>query len=161
MSGIAKSVLKSIITTILLALIFSLWNDFFYKKDRLTGFWKVEFENTESSYSKYIGLKTYYEYVIGQAGNSLSGSGEKVSEDSANGVIVYDHDKRTHLDFKGALTYRFLSKNIVDLTQKEKGRLRPSSTVVKLMIESNDRMSGTFMSTIAATRGKVVFTRVK
>ena len=160
MSDISKSVIGSLISAVLITVLFSLWNDYIYKKDQLTGYWEVEFETIETSYSKYRGLKTYYEFIIGQKGHGLDGTGEKISEDSVNGVIEYDADKRTHLDFDGVITYRVFSRNTVDITYKENGRKRPSSTILNLVIESRDRMSGTFISTIASSKGKVIFTKI-
>lgn len=160
MSDISKSVIGSLISAVLIAVLFGFWNDYVYKKDRLTGYWKVELETVGSSYSKYRGLKTYYEFIIGQNVNSLNGTGEKISEDSVNGPVEYDTDKRTHLEFEGALTYRVFSKNTVDILYKENGRKRPSSTILNLVVESSEKMSGTFISTIASSKGNVVFTRV-
>jgi len=159
MSDISKSVVGSILSAILIAISFSLWNDYIYKRDELSGFWHVTIETTKSSNGNYIGLKTYYNFVAGQNGSSLRGTGEKISEDSVNGIIEYDTDKRTHLNFDGALTYRVFSSNTVDMIYKEEGRRRPSSSILNLVVESNDRLTGTFISTISKSSGKVVFTR--
>ncbi len=160
MADISKNVIGSLISAVLIAALFSLWNDYIYKKDQLTGYWKVEYETLESSYSNYRGLKTNYEFIIGQAGSTLSGTGEKISENSVNGKIEYDTNKRTHLEFNSALTYRVFSQNTVDIVYKENGRKRASSTILNLIVESNDRMHGTFISTIAASKGTATFTRV-
>ncbi|MEH6467449.1 MAG: hypothetical protein V7722_07435 [Porticoccus sp.] len=160
MFDISKNVIGSLISAVLIALVFSLWNDFIYKKDQLSGYWKVEYETLHSSYNKYIGLKTSYEFVIGQTGSTLSGTGEKVSENSINGDFEYDRDQRNHLDLNGSLGYRIFSKNTVDIVYKENGKKRPSSTILNLVIESNDTISGTFISTIASSKGKVTLTRV-
>ncbi|MFT6915496.1 MAG: hypothetical protein ACJAWL_001805 [Motiliproteus sp.] len=160
MSDISKNIIGSLLSAILITLLFSLWNDYVYKKDQLTGYWEVEYETLESSYIKYQGLKMYYELILGQKGSLLQGTGEKVSEDSSNGIIEYDADKRAHIEFEGFLTYRFFSKNTVDITYKENGRKRPSSTILNLVVESNDKMSGTFISSIASSKGSVIFTRV-
>ncbi len=160
MSDITKNITGSIISALLIALIISLWNDYLYKRDRLTGYWKVEFETTESSYSKYIGLKTYFDFVINQEGNRLVGSGEKISEDSVNGVIEYESAKRVHIELTGAVRYRVFSKNTVDIRYVEEGRKRQSSTIVKLRIESPESMVGSYISTIAGSRGIAKFTKV-
>tara|TARA_R110001592_G_scaffold362628_1_gene677402 strand:- start:5785 stop:6216 length:432 start_codon:yes stop_codon:yes gene_type:complete len=138
---------------------FSLWNDFVYKKDRVSGYWVAEFETLESSYSNFIDLKTNYEFVIGQTGSVINGSGEKVSEVSVNGYIEYDHEKRSHLELNGSLGYRVFAKSTVDIVYKENGRKRPSSTILNLVIDSKNKMSGTFISTIASSSGKVTLTR--
>lgn len=161
MSEISKNVLGSLISAVVVTAVFSLWNDYIYKRDQLSGFWKVEFETKESSYSPYIGLKTYYDFIIGQHDNTIDGTGEKISEDSVNGIIKYDADKRTHLTLNGALTYRVFSKNTVDIIYKEEGRKRPSSTILNLVVESNDQLTGTYISTIAESKGTVLLTRMK
>lgn len=161
MSDIAKNVVGSLISAILIALVFSLWNDYIYKNDQLDGYWRVEYETAESSYQKYIGLKTYYDFVIGQNGNVVKGTGEKVAENLSGKYFEYENGKRTHLDFTGSITYKVFSKNKLDLIYKENGRKRSSSTILNLVITSKDKMVGTYISTIAASKGKVTFTKVK
>ncbi len=68
MSDITKNIISSIVSALLIALILSIWNDHIFKSDRLTGYWNVEFETKQSSYSKFIGLKTYCDFVINQEG---------------------------------------------------------------------------------------------
>lgn len=148
-------------SAILIAILFSLWNDYIYKKDQLTGYWSVESRVIKTSYKKYQGLKTNYDFIIGQIGNALNGTGEKISEDSVNGIVEYDADKRPYLEFTGTLTYRVFSKNKVDIVYKEYGRQRSSSTIMNLIVESNEKMTGTFISTIASSNGEVTFTRRK
>lgn len=161
MADLRKSILSSVLSALLLALILSLWNDFIYKGERLSGYWRAEFETTESTYSKYIGLKTRYDFVINQEGDRLVGSGEKVSENSVNGIIEYEPAKRTHLELTGAVTYKVFSDNSVDIQYKEDGRLRPSSTILSMTVQSGDMMTGRYISTIAGSRGTAKFTRVK
>ena len=99
-------------------------------------------------------------FVIGQTGKTLSGTGEKVSENSVNGNFEYDPGKRAHLELEGSLSYRVFSENTVDIVYKENGRKRTSSTILNLVIESNDTMTGTFISTIASSKGSVKLTRI-
>ncbi|MCE9679246.1 hypothetical protein LZP69_08670 [Shewanella sp. AS1] len=160
MSEITKNVTGSLISAIVIALVFGIWNDYIYKKDRLTGYWKVEYKTEQSSYKPYIGLKTNYEFIIGQSGNTINGIGEKISEDSINGVIEYNAEKRGHVELQGSVTYRAFSKNSLDIVYKEEGLKRPSSTILNLVIESKNKMSGTFISTIASSKGVVTLTRV-
>lgn len=160
MSEVLKNVFGSIISAILIALVISFWNDFFYKSDNLTGYWNVELETIQTSHEKFKGLKVYYDFIINQEGNRLIGSGEKISEQALNSPpFEYDAKKRTHLELTGAVTYKVFTKNRVDLHYKEEGRLRPSSSILKLRIDSKNKMSGKFMSTIAESSGNVVFTR--
>ena len=160
MKGFWKGVAGSLTSAILIALMISIWNDGFYRSVRLTGYWKAEFKTINTSYSKYSNLKVNYDYIINQEGNALVGSGEKISEDSGSGVIEYDPKERTHLNLTGAVTYKIFSSNVVDILSKEEGRLRPSSTIIKLTVESPESMVGTFISTVAKSSGIVRFTKV-
>lgn len=156
---ILKSTIGSLFSAIVIVVLFGLWNDYVYKKDQLTGYWNVTYETTDTTYSPYKGLKTNYVFVINQKGDILSGTGEKISESSRNGYIEYDAEKRTHLNFEGALSYHVFSKNAVNMIHMENGIKRPSSRILNLVIESNDLMKGTFISTIAESKGKVILTR--
>ena len=70
MSDVSKSVTGSLISAVLIAVLFGLWNDYIYKNDKLTGYWKVESETIESSYSKYrVIYKTLKDQVMIQVVN--------------------------------------------------------------------------------------------
>jgi len=161
MSDILKSIIGSIVSALIIALALGVWNDYYFKKDNLTGYWKVSFVTTESSYKNYIGLKTYYDFILNQDGRRIVGTGEKVSEDSVNGIIEYKNGKRTHLNLTVGINYKVFSASTIDLIYKEKGRKRDSSTVLNLTIESPNKIRGSFISTIASSKGTVTFERVQ
>jgi hypothetical protein len=161
MSDIFKSIIGSIVSALIIALALGVWNDYYFKKDNLTGYWKVSFLTTESSYKNYIGLKTYYDFILNQDGRRIVGTGEKVSEDSVNGIIEYKNGKRTHLNLTAGINYKIFSASTIDLIYKEKGRKRDSSTVLNLNIESPNKIIGSFISTIASSKGTVTFERVQ
>ena len=161
MIDIWKNVIASLISAVIIAIIFGVWNDNYYKKEDLSGYWEVEFVTVETDYSPDKDLKTYYYFTVGQNGHSLSGFGEKTSEDSSNGKIQYETKNRTHLEFQGAISYRVFSKSRVNITYRENGRRRPFSTVLSLVVESSNRISGTYISTAANTKGTVTFERVE
>ncbi|MBU6953437.1 hypothetical protein KP814_18855 [Hahella sp. HN01] len=56
-----KGVGENIISAVLIAIIFGLWNDYFYKVDRLSGRWKVEFYVENSEYNPYKGMTATHE----------------------------------------------------------------------------------------------------
>jgi hypothetical protein len=89
MSDIFKSIIGSIVSAIIIALALGVWNDYYFKKDNLTAYWKVSFVTTESSYKNYICLKAYYDFILNQDGRRTVGTGEKVSEDFVNRIIEY------------------------------------------------------------------------
>ncbi|AZZ92680.1 hypothetical protein EUZ85_18895 [Hahella sp. KA22] len=156
-----KGISENIISAILIAIIFGLWNDYLYKVDRLSGRWKVEFyvENTE--YNPYKGMTATHEIFLIQNGLGISGLGEKVAEETNSESIAYHPSKRSHSEISGTITYKFFSDNLVDLTLKEDGLIRKSSTFVHLVAESSDSMSGTFFSTAANSKGAVSFKRIQ
>jgi hypothetical protein len=157
---VLKNIVGALVSAVLIALIFGVWNDYFYKKDRIGGYWEAEFETLKSSYRDYEGMETYYELLIAQNGPVISGVGEKVREDSVNGNIEYDTDKRNHIEFDGSITYRVYQRNRVDIVFKENGRRRKSSTVLNLTIDSEIKMTGTFISSVASSKGKVTLTKL-
>ena len=161
MSDIIKNIIGSLFSAFIIALVLGVWNDYYFKKENITGYWKVSFVTTESSYNKYIGLKTYYDFILNQNGRTIIGTGEKISEDSVNGIIEYENGKRAHLNLTAGINYKVFSASTIDLIYKENGRKRESSTVLKLTIESSNKITGSFISTIASSKGTVIFERVQ
>ena len=161
MIDISKNIIGSLLSAIVIAILFSIWNDFFYKKDRLTGYWQAEFRVLETSYSKYEGMKTYSDYLINQENGHITGTAEKMKENSKLGIIEYIGKDRTLSTFSGGISYRFFSNNIVDIHQTQLGTERKSSSIIKLKLISEYELRGDFVSTVANSSGEVVFKRVK
>jgi hypothetical protein len=161
MGEVARGIIASVLSAILLSLVFFFWNDFVYRKDSLTGYWKAEAEVTKSSYNPYVGLRTEYHLLLVQTGNVVTGTGEKVLEITKKGLNEYDHEDRPQITLDGGVTYKFFSPSSVHLRYTEDGSRRKSSTLLDLTIESGNTVSGNFMSTIAASSGTVRLTRTQ
>lgn len=159
MNDIFKNVAGSVISAIAIALIFFVWNDFFYKSTDLSGAWSVETEVLESSYSKYEGMKVYYDVLINQQGDQIIGTGEKIAEFFYGNKYEYEPDKRVRFDLIGKLEKRFISKDEVRVHYVEHGRKRDSSTILTLFLNDSDELKGHFLSTAADTRGTIIWKR--
>lgn len=159
MEAIACNIVASVLSAILIALLLLVWNDYFLKRDRLTGYWNVKYITDKTTYSPYLNLEENYDFLITQQGNVLSGTGEKISELSSSESVEYDADKRTHVNLIGNLKYNFFSNSELDLSHLEKGRIRDSSRILKLRVLSNNSIEGTYISTIADSSGRVQLLR--
>ncbi|MCP4429747.1 MAG: hypothetical protein GY806_02090 [Gammaproteobacteria bacterium] len=159
MKGIVCNIFTSVSSAVVIALLLFVWNDHFLKIDRLTGYWNVNYVTEKTTYDAFHNLEENYDFLITQSDNTLSGSGEKISELSPSGFIEYDAEKRTHVKILGNLKYNFFSESEVDISHVEKGRKRESSRILRLKVISNDLIIGTFISTIADSSGHVRLTR--
>jgi hypothetical protein len=155
MKGITKNVAASIISAILIALIFFVWNDFFCKPSDISGVWQVECYVLKSNHSEYEGMTLFFDVLLQQNGREITGTGEKVAEKSKGGEkYEFERDKRVHIEITGKLRNNFIIDDKVFLHFVEHGRIRESSTVENMKILSNKLMEGTFFSTAADSSGK-------
>lgn len=138
----------------------AIWNDCFYKADRLAGFWRAEFETQESEVERFEGMKTRYAFILQQEGQVLRGATEKISEDVDGEVTDYQPYDRIHGNVSGTIAYKVYSNSNLDLVVQENGRLRKSSTILHLEVVNQGRLEGTFTSTAANSKGTLVLTRV-
>lgn len=156
-SEIGKNVTASIISAIILSLLLTVWNDFLYRKDRLTGYWQVEMTTVGAEDVNQVNTTQTYHFLINQEGTSLVGAAEtepaQGSENNEQGTIYYT--------LSGGLSFHFFSKNKVDILLEESNGPHPSSTVLLLDIESSGQLSGRFFSSAGRIHGTVKLTRVE
>lgn len=160
MKEIARNIIASVISAIIIALMLFVWNDYFFKKDNLAGYWSVKYITDETTHDNFLDLEENYDFLFTQSGDALDGTGEKISEMSSLGFVEYDTAKRTQVTILGTVKYKFFSNSEIDISHFEKGRRRPSSRILKLKVMSNNRIEGTFISTVAQSSGRVELTRI-
>lgn len=159
MKDVISGIVSSVISALLIALAFFAWNDFVHRADDLTGAWEIECEIKETSYSKYEGMKTYFDVLINQQGTKIVGTGEKVAEIFEERKYEYEREKRVQVELTGKLENRFISGDEVQIHWMEHGRKRKTSTVFSLRVISQSDLRGNFFSTAADAHGRAVWRR--
>lgn len=160
-SSIWNQVVQAIVTTVVLGIGFTIFNDFVAPIPDLTGKWKFTVVYEETADSKFQGLNVTYEMIWIQDGFKLSGHGEKLSDRGpTQNSVDYVGDQRIDIELTGRITRRYFSQDVLVLQYKEFGLKRESSTVQRLTLCSKDALSGCFLTTIANTSGPVWWQRI-
>ncbi len=159
--GICTGVCATVIGGLLIALIFFIWNDFFFQSKNLTGAWQFTYTVNDTSYAKYKGMKLIYHVNLMQTGNMVFGAGEKIKEITLqNGEYSYEPKNRVTIELTGEVDYRFLGRDHVNLYYKEKGKKRDSSTLQKMKLVNYKKIKGVFFTTAANCSGSVVWEKL-
>ena len=156
---IALVSLQNILSAVAISIFFFFWSDYIDQVPNLNGTWYFTSTLTETTYSKYRGLKVTYQVNLIQDQLHITGYGEKVSEE-LNGVVTnYVGKDRVAIDVTANITHRYFSKDTLAMAYLETGTARKSSTFQRLIRYNDDAMSGTFASTIANSNGSVEWRR--
>ena len=115
------------------------------KAQDLSGNWSVINTVQKTSYQSYQNLKIGFDLSISQNGNSITGKGQKVSE---NGRSL-PANSRTPIEVKGSI-----KGDHVEATFFEHGAVRKTNGRFVWQIEKAGSLNGTFNSTAANTSGK-------
>jgi bisphosphoglycerate-dependent phosphoglycerate mutase len=153
---IFKNVLASIISAIIIAFIFAVWSD---SEIDLTGKWTLETTTKDAIKESFKNMKLTYESHLIELNEEIIFNSEKTKEKSVNGEIEYHGKERTYLKCTGEKKYKFFSKNKLIFHCEETGKERKSITILDLTIESKDKITGTFQSTISDSSGDVEIIR--
>ncbi len=138
---------------------------FFLKKaassfPNLNGSWVYEQITTESSYNPYINMKLRYLALLRIDGEKLSGTSEKIWENSpSGGEREYVGGNRTTATIEGHIKKNFFSQDEVVIHLNENGHGRPYSTQHIINVKDGNLMEGRFTSTAANQIGNCKWIR--
>ena len=158
MSDLAKKIGISIITTLLLALIYFIGENLFFKTPDLSGPWQFETKVKKTDYKLYQGMKLTFIAFLNQNGLEISGSGEKIKENLKGKEKEYIGAERIRIEITGRIEKNFLKNHVVHVQFKEYGKLRISTTR-QTLIYKNSSMDGTYISTVSDQSGDVNWIR--
>jgi len=161
MKDIINNVIGSVISAVIIALVFFVWNDFCNSKANISGIWKVENIVTETQHDNFKDMKIYYEAFINETNGHIEGSAEKTAEYSFGRRFEYERDKRVHIEINGKLKNNFLVADEIHLFLKEHGRLRDSTASMNLRAINQNHLEGQFYSTAANSKGRTIWKREK
>jgi hypothetical protein len=126
----------------------------------ISGRWYFELRTESSAYNKFKGMVLQYEAIIWRDGNRISGTTEKIYEDSANGKRSYTGEHRSLGVLDGFYEQRYFSwKDRVTLHLVEKGEIRSGTYYFDLAMSKSVEPSGEFSSTIAGQFGSTRWQR--
>jgi len=158
MNEIPKKILLSVLTTLILGVIYFAYDNWIYPTPDVSGKWEFETTVESTSYDKFQGMKLTYEVFLTQNNEQLSGKGEKFKEDLNGAVMEYIGTQRTPIIVTGRVEKKFLGKHIIHIQYELKGKIRDTTAQQKLELQDNT-MNGRFSSTIARESGAVVWHR--
>lgn len=150
---ISINMIGSILGGLFLAILFFMSSDFLFKPPDLNGRWVMATTSNQTMHDAYSGLTVFYEVILHQDGNRLSGTAEKVGENNKGVPLVYDYDKRVRVDIAGAIDRNYLARDNVNIHWTEHGRRRDSTAFFKITRFDDSYMIGNCASTVAHSYG--------
>jgi hypothetical protein len=111
----------------------------------LSGKWNIVNTVQKTAYRSFQDMKIGFDLSINQSGKTFTGTGQKVSE---NGHSL-PANSRTPIQLKGSI-----DGDRVEATFFEEGSLRKTNGRFVWRVDKSGGLSGTFVSTAAATSGK-------
>ena len=162
MNDIVKNIFASIISAILITVIFALWSDFKFREYDLTGHWTLKTITKITSLEAYKNMELNYYVLIAQADNEIILKAEKIKEKTTNHrVKKYNGKNRTFLECTGRKKYNYFSKNKLVLNCNEIGKKRKSTMILDLKINNRNELIGNFISSVADSKGTIKLRRDK
>ena len=162
----ALNIAATVIGGVILSLLFFWVKEKVFPIPRITGRWFFEMKTTETSYNPYKDMILQYEAIVSIEGKKIEGTVEKIYEDSSRTrEKEYTGKHRTRGLVSGYVEKNYLGKDFVYLYFVEKNKAekiedeRESTTFFKLINPKDNQMDGTFISTIARSKGIVKWQR--
>jgi len=150
-------ILTSIISGLLLTLIFFFFKEKIFPLPNIDGSWVFKTKTLKSEYNPFKDMELTYLVLMWREGGSIYASAEKIAEDSTSFKGSFIGANRTQANIKGSIQKNIFSKDMLILHIDESGQKRQSSTIHKLKIVNNNKMEGHFLSTISNQEGTVVW----
>lgn len=152
-------ILATVISGVVLALLFFLVREKLYPLPDIAGKWYVEICTKHTSYKPYVGMVLRYEAMLWREGNRIRGTVEKSYENSSTGERNYVGKNRTRGVVDGYLEKRYFAKDRLCLHVVEDGHGRESTNFYNMIIRSDKKMLGKFDSLVAKQYGEVTWQR--
>lgn len=127
----------------------------------ITGRWYIEMVTLNTEYNPYKDMILRYVIIIWREGNLLRGTAEKIYENSSTGERTYVGKNRTRASIEGYIEKKYLGNDRVYLHSVENGHGRESTNFYNLLIETDEKMIGSFISMVANQEGSAIFQRTK
>lgn len=161
-SDYKKPVIASICTAAILGGIAYLWNFVVFPDKNISGQWKVYAVTENTDYRPFKNGLSISIFQISQlSNNEINGNGEKIEDITANGNHTkYQTVQRDRMEFNGTIEQHKFDNATVNLPIKLFGSKYTTTALFKLIVISNDSISGTFTTTIGNGSGHVKMIRI-
>lgn len=151
--NIIAGIISTVIGGAVLAVFFFFAREHFFGIADITGKWYFEMKTVNTAYNPYKGMILRYVAIIWREGNSISGSVEKVYENSSTGEREYIGENRSRGYIKGAFEKNYFKKDRIFIHVNEKGKGRESTNCFELVVKNKKKLSGNFHSFVADQDG--------
>ena len=160
MKDIIKNIAASIISAILITVIFALWSDSKLKEYDLTGHWTLKATTQKTSLKAFENMELFYYVQIIQSSDNIVLRAEKIKEKTiVGGIKEYYGKNRTYVKCEGRKKYNYFSKNKLVLNCEEVGKIRKSTIILDLKINTENKIIGSFISSVANSSGVIEINR--
>lgn len=168
---IIKTTVQTIIGTILIGSFFMVSSDYIFPTPNLHGHWSFTTypKLTASQDRKNKVMQLTYSVRLLQEGNKIIGVGEKISAEVPHNNLgvtefkeSYTGSERVHIKIKGYIENNYFADDEIRILYYEgqhDEKVRETVTIQDLKLNDKQGMKGIFDSTIADTKGYVVWER--
>lgn len=150
---------QSVVSGILLALLFFFAREEWFPLPSVAGRWAVEMHTTDTSYRPYEGMRVQYVAILWREGSIIKGTIEKISETTSTGTHTYTAEDRTRGEIEGFIHKLYFSKDRITVHIIEQGERRQFTHFHDVTVQRPDSMAGTFIATSADSQGDVTWRR--
>ena len=129
----------------------------------LGGLWIFDLNYRHSKHGPFRGMLVRYKALLLHNGNSVSGTAEKIYERANSSERSYYGADRVRVMLEGAARKGYFQRSQLTLHFAEDGKVRQSSTVVRLSCRNFARgmnLRGVFSTTAADSTGTITCTRL-
>ena len=149
------SALNALISSMIIAILFGIWND--HQGYNLTGTWNGEKLVKETSLSTHQNMTVGYYIFLAEFKQKIIMNAEKRYDVVDSNKSIYKAENRTQLACEGEKSFNFFSTNKIVFNCFEEGRKRDTITIFDLIVKSENELVGTFSSSAADEKGTVRF----
>ena len=149
-------IIVTVVSGGVLAILFFWVREQWFSLPEIEGRWFIELKTTTTDYNPFKDMILIYEAMLWREGNLIKGTAEKIHENSEKKQGDYIGEHRTRSQVDGYIEKRYFGTDRIFLHVVEQGHGRESTTFYTLVFKSRlKKMSGTFVSMVAASSGKV------
>lgn len=158
-----KPIIGSIITASIIGFATYVYQNVLFPNRYITGQWVTNMTTKKTNYKAYKdGVSTYVLNIIQLPDNTITGSGEKIKDSTADGVVIkYETVQRDRITFKGTIEQRKFGKAVVEIAATNYGSKYTTTAHFKLEVLNENSIRGTYTTTIAHGSGIMEMKKVE
>ena len=144
---------------ILLTLIFFVGKERLFSLPSVSGEWECTQITSDSAYMPFKGMKVWYQIVLLQDKEKITGTGEKDRDSGSTGDHYYTGAHRISIEITGRIEKSFTRPDVIRIHWSEDGTTRKSTTFHELLL-SGSKTKGGFFGKFSSTAGACVGTAI-